>query len=270
MVKGVELLNAYYDKIYVISIERNLHLRLDKLKQNLKGINYEIFLGVDGKQLSEESINGLYNDEKAKKYLTEYFLYRYNQIIERSFFIGEIGVSLSHLKVYEDIIKNSYNKVLILEDDAIFVNKHQDLIENILKDIPSDCELFYWGYRWYDSESKLSRIKRLYIKTPILELKRILGFKTQNFNDRYPKPFKGNVWKSGYHTGSHAYAISLKTAKFLLKENSPVTMISDQLFATLVKEGKLNAYVANPLIFRDDQTFGSSVAEINKNNKIDE
>jgi glycosyl transferase family 25 len=264
MKQGLDLLNSYYDKIYVVSIERNLNLRLEKLKENLKGINYEIFLGVDGKELSHEEIFNLYDDELAKKYLKEYFLYRYNEVIERSFFIGEIGVSLSHLKVYKDIIKNEYEKVLILEDDAVFVNNNQYLIENILNDIPSDCELFYWGYRWYDSESKLSRLMRIYIKTPFNYIKNIFGVKSENFNDRYPKPFKRNVWKSGYHTGSHAYAITLNTAKFLLEENTPVKMISDQLFATLVKESKLKAYVANPLIFRDDQSFGSSVAEIKK------
>lgn len=34
--------------------------------------------------------------------------------------LGEIGCFLSHFKVWQDVLKNGYEKVLVLEDDVRF------------------------------------------------------------------------------------------------------------------------------------------------------
>jgi glycosyl transferase family 25 len=258
---GIELLNAYFDKIYVISIERNFEARIPKLKENLKGLNYEIFKGVDGKYLTDLQINEIYNDQIAKKKFSDYCLYSFGHRVDRSFTKSEIGCAQSHLKVYIDVIEKGYQKVLIFEDDAKIVSENINLITELLKEIPKDCELLYWGYRWYDSESKLSRFKRLLINTPINFIFNLFRKVKINLSERYPKRYNKYVWKSGYHCGAHAYSINLETAKKLVSYNSPIIMLADQLFAELNRENEINAYVTVPLIFREDQSMISSIVE---------
>jgi glycosyl transferase family 25 len=258
---GFELLNDYFDKIYVISIERNFDARHPKLSDNLKGLNYEIFNGVDGKDLIEESVQDIYDDRIARNKFSDYCLYSFGHRVERSFSKSEIGCAKSHLNIYKEIIEKGYQKVLIFEDDAKIVNDNIHLISEIIDQIPENCDLLYWGYRWYDSESKLSRFKRLFLVSPISLILNLFRRDKVNLNERYPKPFKKHVWKSGYHCGAHAYSINFNTAKKLLDYNSPIIMLADQLFAEMNREGDINAYVTVPLIFREDQTMISSIVE---------
>lgn len=257
---GFELLNDYFDKIYVISIERNFDARHPKLKENLKGLNYEIFKGVDGSNLSKNEIEELYDDENAKLLFSEYCKFSFNSSVNRSFKLGEIGCSLSHLQVYHDMLSNKYKRILILEDDAKLMFQLGGIVSEIIKSIPSNADLIYWGYRWFDSESKMSRIKRIYFLTPIYFLINLIGLKKIDLhNERYPKPFNKYVWKSGYHCGSHAYSISDKTARLFIAKNTPVKYCADQLFSNLYMNGEINAYVCNPMVFREDQTMVSSI-----------
>ena len=258
--KGIDLLNEYYDKIFVISIQSNLSRR-EKVKDNLKGLNYEIYMGVEGKYLLKEEVEEKYNDEKARIIFEKYCKYSFDLDINRSFTLGEIGCTLSHMNIFNEMVSKGYERVLILEDDAKLMFEYEDIIGEILNEIPEDCDLFYWGYRWNDSESKLSRIKRLFINTPINWFKSKFGFKNNNINERFPKPFKKYVWKAGYHCGGHGYAVTLQGAKKIIEINTPIIMMPDQLFAMCTQENKLNSYVAVPLVIREDQTIDSSIAK---------
>jgi len=258
--KNIDLLNNYYDKIYLVMIERNIPERLEKITSALKGLNFELFKGVDGRLLSEQERNEIYDHENSSKYMNEFSLFRYHTSDKSGLNIGNIGCSKSHLNIYKDIIQKGYKKVLILEDDVRFDTRTIGLIPDILEQIPSDTELFYWGYRWYDCESLLSRIKRKYV-TPIILLlsgKNVQRYISEN-KIKYPTKHTKHVWNSGFHAGTHAYGITQEAAKKVIQLNDPVIYSADMALASLVKNKKVKAYIAVPMIFREDQSLTSSI-----------
>jgi glycosyl transferase family 25 len=48
--------------------------------------------------------------------------------------------------MYEDMIANGYNRVLIMEDDAVPNEKQLQQLPAILSEIPENCELLFWGW----------------------------------------------------------------------------------------------------------------------------
>ena len=253
-------LSNHYDKVYVINIERTRKLRLEKVKQNLKGLPFEFFEGVDGSLLSDEELNQIADLEESRERLNTFYMHRYGHPSTRTLKKSEIGVSYSHIKIYREMVANGWRKVLIFEDDARIDFSKTHLIPEILREIPADCELFFWGYRWYDCETTLRRFFRLYITTPFEKSKAFLSRTSyENLIERYPKPYKKHVWHAGLHAGTHGYAITLQGAKKMLSGNFPVVMTSDRAVSYLQERGELKCYVAVPLIVRDDQTVPSSI-----------
>lgn len=55
-----------------------------------------------------------------------------------------VGCHLSHLKIFEDVKKNGYERPLILEDDLISHKDFDRIIQNIFK-IPEDWRMMYLG-----------------------------------------------------------------------------------------------------------------------------
>lgn len=58
---------------------------------------------------------------------------------------GAWGCYQSHLKIIEECIKDKVDKVLILEDDAIFCKDFTDKARNFLTNLPDDWEQAYLG-----------------------------------------------------------------------------------------------------------------------------
>ena len=93
--------------VFVISlpaaVDRRAHMRkmLDPLP-----LQYEFVDGVDGKQLSAEEVNRVYDEKIVGIYSKPRLLLR------------EIGCYMSHVKAYEMISSRNISEALILEDDA--------------------------------------------------------------------------------------------------------------------------------------------------------
>ena len=102
--------NEYFDRVVVINLDRRTD-RMKKLGAQLDelGIQYERFSAVDGKA---ESISPI-----------------------------EAG-KLSHLKVIQEL---NNEKVLILEDDAYFVDGFQERFDAEMETLPDDWDVFYLG-----------------------------------------------------------------------------------------------------------------------------
>lgn len=102
--------NEYFDKVVVINLDRRTD-RMEKLDAQLKelGIQYERFSAIDGKELGIDPV--------------------------------EAG-KLSHLKVLESL---GTEKVLILEDDALFVEDFQERFDKVMGSLPTNWDVFYLG-----------------------------------------------------------------------------------------------------------------------------
>lgn len=94
-------------KVFVISLKGSDRINLIRRRlKNLK-IKYEIFYGINGKDIKNHSkLLKYYDSIKTEKY------------IGRKLSFPEIAASLSHLNIYKLIIKKGISSAIIVEDDA--------------------------------------------------------------------------------------------------------------------------------------------------------
>ena len=102
--------NDFFDKVIVINLDRRTD-RMEKLAPQLEklDIQYERFSAVDGKQLGIDPI---------------------------------VAGLQSHLQVMKQI---AGQRVLLLEDDAQFVEDFNEKFEKVMQTLPEDWDIFYLG-----------------------------------------------------------------------------------------------------------------------------
>ena len=102
--------NDYFDKVIVINLDRR-NDRMEKLAPQLEklDIQYKRFSAVDGKKLDIDPI---------------------------------VAGLRSHLQVMKQI---AGQRVLILEDDAHFVEDFNEKFEKVMQTLPEDWDIFYLG-----------------------------------------------------------------------------------------------------------------------------
>lgn len=102
--------NEFFDKVVVINLDRRTD-RMEKLDSQLKelGIQYKRFSAVDAIKLNIDPI---------------------------------VAGLRSHLQVIKD---NIGRRVLVLEDDAYFVDNFNEKFEKVMQTLPEDWDIFYLG-----------------------------------------------------------------------------------------------------------------------------
>ena len=236
-------LEQYFDKILVVSIPRLVE-RHKKIAKNLEGLSFEMFWGVDHQTLDMEQLkqNGIYNEKTTLK------VNRYIMALRP----GEIACSLSHRMLYETMIREQWNKVLVLEDDVIPLTDNMKKIPEMLTELPEDWELVYFGYLRHEKVTNRMRVKQFFYK--ISSSVGLMKWSYKMVNNLFPKPYTKHLKKAGFHDCTHAYALTLPGAEKLVKAQTPVVHTADDLFSYLVMNGKLNAFVTEPKFF-DQEIF---------------
>jgi GR25 family glycosyltransferase involved in LPS biosynthesis len=102
--------NEFFDKVVVINLDRRTD-RMEKLDLQLKelGIQYKRFSAVDAIKLNIDPI---------------------------------VAGLRSHLQVIKD---NIGKRVLVLEDDAHFVDNFNEKFDKVMQTLPEDWDIFYLG-----------------------------------------------------------------------------------------------------------------------------
>lgn len=59
---------------------------------------------------------------------------------------GELGVWVSNINIFEYVVKNKIDHILVLEDDAIIEKNFADLFNTYVKDLPLDFDFFALSY----------------------------------------------------------------------------------------------------------------------------
>lgn len=239
-------INNYFDKIYLLTIKRNIK-RQDILKEKLKGLNYEVFLGVDGRELQEEEIARLYDDEKA------------TVNCKRSMTIGEIGCSLSHVKIYKDILAKGYDKVLILEDDVTLAEEKLEQLVNIFKDLPEKWEIFYLGFILHSTKMSLPTFFKMLFIYPILNLFRIKRYNFKGIIRQHHNNHSEHLRAGGCYEQTHAYAVRASAARKILEAQTPVVDTADGILIKMCKEGKFRTFSTRSEIFKQNEELVSSI-----------
>ncbi|WP_241609579.1 glycosyltransferase family 25 protein [Rosenbergiella australiborealis] len=104
-------------KIFIVSLKKDT-VRRKKISTILddNNISYEFFDAVLGKELTDKQIGEISLHQVEKRH-------------GRKLTKGEIGCTLSHLKVYSSIVGNKYPWACILEDDAILDERFTNFIK---------------------------------------------------------------------------------------------------------------------------------------------
>lgn len=234
-------LNEYYDHVYVLSVAV-AEERRKLFAERFRGLDYSFFYGADKNNFTVEELmeKNIYGEELAIKH------HRYNKVMRP----GEIACSWSHRMMYEDMLKNNYNKVLILEDDAVPDPKMTAQIPAILSEIPADCDLLMWGWD-KNGESDVSTA----LKKIGYNLQHAFGFLKWDhtiIKNLFARPYSTHLKKAGFHDYTYAYAISKTAAEKLIEMQTPVQYIADNLLAHAITRKIVNGYIVYPAAMLHD------------------
>lgn len=242
-------LNRVFDKIYVVTINRNTR-RHEYLKKSLIGVEYELFFGVDGKSLDLKSMDRkgesdtLKFAENVDKRMQEFFGKSHYHLPTPNV----IACALSHRLVYEDIIKLNHERALVLEDDALIKAENLIYWPAIMMQLPADWDLLYLGYVWKHDETPFEGIKRRFIY-PLLNFTHIRRYNHNLINHGFTEKYSQNLLTAGMHGTASAYGITNKCARLLTEEQSPIQNPADLAFWLPIMQKRVNAYCCNPRIF---------------------
>ena len=117
--------NEFFDKVVVINLDRRTD-RMERIDAQLKelGIEYERHSAVDGKELGINPI-----------------------------FAG----TMSHVEVLKN---NRDSRILVLEDDAQFVDNFNEKFEEVMQTLPNDSDIFYLGALLPKSTGKVTPVNQ--------------------------------------------------------------------------------------------------------------
>jgi len=246
MKERFKVLNEYYDKIYVLSLPR-LTERMEFIRRTLNGLNFEFFFGVDKQYVSMDQL------KEQGLYATEDYQLFYKKPKEIS--LGMLCCSLGHLKIYETIVKNNYQKTLVLEDDALPILESLDFFSRIIQELPNEWEILYLGCEKNETSGIREKFKQvLYMAFPYHSQ---LKLTRQIFANYYPVNISEHIAKAGFHDCTHAYGITLEAAKKLIVQQTPVRFHPDNLLSYMAGTGQLKAYVARPKLFNQLTAFAN-------------
>ena len=169
--------NEYFDKVVVINLDRRTD-RMEKLGAQLDklGIEYERFSAIDGKEQGISPVD---------------------------------AGRLSHIEV----MKQATGNVLILEDDAYFVDNFQERFDESMDWLPQDWDIFYLGVLVPKNTGKLLPV-----------------------NEHWSRQVMSN--------GQQAYCVNPKKLDYFIEEQSKSDLHIDVCFRVLAEHTK--AYVAQP------------------------
>ncbi len=221
--KGV----AAFSATYVINL-RESTARWDAITEVLRrtGLPHVVrWEAVDGRRLDDDCLRTLQSIGILAADLSKFTP---NAIKE------EIGCALSHLGVLTDIVRRGLRRALILEDDVVPTAGDEDWRQRFARayaDLPRAWQLWFL-YRCLDRKDQVKR------RTPRTLIPYL--------------PY-----------GAAAYAVSCRGAETLARAVLPLHQAIDCIFAEdLVKEGRVRAYAASPLLFQP----GNHKSIINANN----
>ena len=137
------------DIVYVINLKKDTE-KLKRIKNRLTKANLlkktTVFEAIYGKELDnqfyKENNITIYNDWRDPN-------------SSRPITKGEIGCALSHYFIWEKIVLEKQDNVLIIEDDADFEPILEHQLDKI--DVPKDYDLLYLGRKNFnDNEEKIN------------------------------------------------------------------------------------------------------------------
>jgi glycosyl transferase family 25 len=246
-VKPYDLLNETFDRIFIVSLKRAADRQV-RVRERLRGLRYELFWGTDQAEIDIPALEraGVYSEERARS------LHRNGKAMSP----GHIGCSMSHRAVYEAIVRNGWERVLVFEDDVLPRAANLPVLAQALAELPATWDILYLGYDTGETFGAWERVKQA-AYLPLAAL-RLIKWTPRQVLGLHSRPFSPHLRRAGKHHGTHAYAVSLRGAKRLLEAQTPVASNADQLLIRLCIGEEIEAFVTEPKFFDQESTLGST------------
>lgn len=149
-------MNNIFDKIYVITTSKNINKQqhIYSILHDKLNLNFEFIYSIDMKNLqfmiNYNNMNFSYDNPK------DTIDYKY----------GHIGCSFTHHTAISNAYWHNYNNVLIIEDDAKFINDI-NYIEYVLNNIPEDADFIRYGLTYRENINNFEDINSIYISNNV-------------------------------------------------------------------------------------------------------
>lgn len=178
-------------------------------------VQYEIFDAVDGKNLDARKLHsdGILGDYGLKS-IVNISSGKPKQFHHELCTIGAVGCYLSHVQIWQKIVKENIQKCLVFEDDAWVINADMDQINEQITKLPNNWHIYMIGQ-----------------PHSILE-----GIPSDNV---------GDLHRITRFCALHAYIINLEGAKWLLEKGKlfPIQQQLDSHLSELCLDFDFNIYI---------------------------
>lgn len=168
---------------------------------------------------------------------------------------GMLGCFMSHLRIWERVVKEGHEAAVALEDDVVLFSKFNERLATILKELPSDWDVCLLGAVGNIQTEYEPFYMKLY--GMLAGGGRASPGKTRGVSENLYVPYKP--------AGTHAYMVSQRGAKKLL-EHFPKARYHVDLTAWSLKS--LRLYAAKEFLatqrFEDDTTVSKEGAPLTK------
>jgi len=236
-----QLFHEHFDKVIVLTVDR-FQERQQKIRERLKGIDFEFFYGVDKNELSDEFIEENYQHDRRNTVTVNLYAKPLNK--------GEIACALSHREIYHAMTENNWKRLLIFEDDVIPDDQNLSLLPGVFSELPGNWELLYLGYLKNERINYGKQLKQAWYKIQGgLGLTKLPYSMIKNL---LPRPLSAHLLRAGYHDCTHAYAVHIEAAKKIIKLQTPVRYRADNAISHLVLKDSIHAFTCTPPLFHQE------------------
>jgi GR25 family glycosyltransferase involved in LPS biosynthesis len=124
---------SFLDCIYYINLDKDTH-RKQSIINEIRKVN--IYNNIPVKRVSGILYGTDGCPDNMKKYLSIF-----TPVLSKS----SVGCGLSHIKTWENVVKNNHRHALILEDDAIINENITENINKWINEVPKDFDIIFLG-----------------------------------------------------------------------------------------------------------------------------
>ena len=201
--------NIEFD-IHVINLDKDIK-RWNIIKNNAKKQNLNItrFSAINGNTIDLSIYDHYFSNNNLKK--------------------GQKGCSLSHIKLWQNLIRHNNKYILILEDDAIIPKNFTSKLKYYMNQLPSNWDMMICGGN---------------------------NFKGRRYSKNLIRP----VIHPGGNWGTYAYLIKTSTAEKLLKVCKNMNTTIDN-FLNYNFYSKHNVYFCVPQLIKHDFDAYSNIEQ---------
>jgi GR25 family glycosyltransferase involved in LPS biosynthesis len=234
----LSILNKLFDKVFVITIDHEFDddkfIKVDNLTptgkdrnkrliERLEGLDYELYYGVNGSKYKFEHVEPNQNGFLVVK--------------PQGLTLGQMGCAMSHINLYEKISNGPWERVLVLENDCVFLSNIENL-ETYFNQLPNDWGLVYLGWTAPIGGGNISE--------------NIYELRQDNFT---------------YVHCSHCIGLTKEFAKKLYDFNKECYYTADGAYSEIIKQNNEKCYLITPKV-SIQENLDCSLYEVDLTHKL--